>query len=427
VPQPSPSLLTDNRPVRTRRAVGALATLALALSACSGDKGGGTQTAAAAPATGARGGAAGGPVGPGGGAPTIVLSSSDVSTARRGPIEVTTAITGDLRPVETVEVRARLEGDLVGVFVNEGDRVRAGQLLARFEASEQESNSRSAEAERAAAEAALTTAQWNAEQSAELFKAGAIPERDYKVTEQEVIAARARLAAAEARVRSTSSVVTDTRVLSPVTGIVERRLVQNGERVAPGTAMFSVVRNEVLELAASVPGRQAGEIRPGQPVRFTADGRAFEGTVARVSPTIDPSTRALTVYTRIPNPGGTLKGNTFATGRIIGRTVDGALVVPSPALRQSGEGGESFVYRLAGQTIERTPVRLGVVDEGAGIAQVLEGLSEGDRVIVGNVGTIGSGMRVQVVGEGPGQPAPAGQGQGQAPRQGQGRGEGRQQ
>jgi RND family efflux transporter MFP subunit len=399
VPQPSPSLQTDNRPSgRNRRAVALLTAVAVALAGCSGDKGGGTQTAAAAPAAGGPAG----PAGPGGrdGAPTIVLSNTDVSTARRGSIEVTTAITGDLRPVETVEVRARLEGDLVGVYVREGDRVRAGQLLARFEASEQESNSRSAEAERAAAEAALTTAQWNAEQSAELFKAGAIPERDYKVTEQEVIAVRARLAAAEAQVRSTSSFVTDTRVLSPVTGIVERRLVQNGERVAPGTAMFTVVRNEVLELAASVPGRQAGEIRPGQPVRFTADGRAFEGTVARVSPTIDPATRALTVYVRIPNSAGTLKGNTFATGRIVGRTIDSAVVVPTTALRQSGEGGGSFVYRLAGQTVERAPVRLGVVDEGAGLAQVLEGVKEGDRVIVGNVGALGTGMRAQVVGEG---------------------------
>jgi RND family efflux transporter MFP subunit len=404
VPQPSPTLPIDNcSPTRTRRVASALsacAAFAILLAGCSGDKGGGAQTAAAAPANaGPAGGGSGGP----GGAPTIVLSSTDVSTARRSSIEATTPITGDLRPVETVEVRARLEGDLVGVYAREGDRVRQGQLLARFEASEQESNSRSAEAERVAAEAALTTAQWNAEQSAELFKAGAIPERDNKVAEQEVIAAQARLAAAEAQVRSRSSFVTDTRVLSPVTGIVERRLVQDGERVAPGTAMFTVVRNEVLELAASVPGRQAGEIRAGQPVRFTADGRAFEGTVARVSPTIDPTTRALTVYIRIPNPGGTLKGNTFASGRIVGRTIDSAVVVPSSALRQSGEGGQSFVYRLAGQTVERAPVRLGVVDDGAGLAQVLEGVNEGDRVIVGNVGAIGTGMRVQVVGEGEGE------------------------
>jgi len=320
---------------------------------------------------------------------------------RRGEIEAATPITGDLRPIETVEVRARIEGDLVGVYAREGERVASGQLLARFEASEQESNSRSAEAERAAAEAALATAQWSAEQSAELFKAGAIPEQDYKVAEQGVAAARAQLAAAEARVRSTSSFVTDTRVLSPVKGVVERRLVQDGERVAGGAPMFTIVRNDVLELTAAVPARQAADVRPGQTVRFTADGRAFDGTVARTSPTIDPATRSLTVYVRVPNANGALRGNTFATGRVVGRTIEGTLVIPSAALRQSGEGGESFVYRLAGGTIERAPVRLGVVDETAGLAQVIEGLSQGDRVIVGNVGAIGSGMRAQVVGEAP--------------------------
>lgn len=383
----------------------ALAAVAALAAGCSGDKEG-AQTAAAAPATGqpgagARGGpgAAGGSDGAGGGrgAPSVALSASDVSVVRRRAIEASTPIAGDLRPVETVEVRARLEGDLVGVYVNEGERVSAGQLLARFEASEQVSDRRSAEAERAAAEAALNTAQWNAEQSGELFRAGAIPERDYRVAEQAVSAARAQLAAAEARLRSTGSFVTDTRVLSPVAGVVERRVVQNGERVARGAPMFTVVRNDVLELTASVPSRSAGDVRPGQTVHFTADGRAFDGTVARVSPTIDPATRSLTVYVRVPNHDGTLKGNTFATGRVIGQTIDGALVVPTTALRQAGDDSASFVYRLAGGTIDRTPVRLGVVDEATGVAQVLDGLSEGDRVIVGNVGAIGSGMRATVV------------------------------
>jgi multidrug efflux pump subunit AcrA (membrane-fusion protein) len=103
------------------------------------------------------------------------------------------------------------------------------------------------------------------------------------------------------------------------------------------------------------------------------------------------------VYVRVPNHDGTLKGNTFATGRVIGQTIDGALVVPTTALRQAGDDSASFVYRLAGGTIDRTPVRLGVVDEATGVAQVLDGLSEGDRVIVGNVGAIGSGMRATVV------------------------------
>ena len=329
-----------------------------------------------------------------------MLAASDVGEVRKVSIEAATPITGDLRPVETVEVRARLEGDLVGIYVNEGERVARGQLMARFESSEQESDRQSAAAELAAAQSSLNTAEWSAEQSAELFRAGAIAERDHKLAQQEVTTARAQVAAARARVRSTGSFVTDTRVLAPVAGIVERRVVQSGEHVARGAPMFTVVRNDVLELTASVPARLAGDVRAGQRVRFTADGRQFEGTVARVSPTIDPATRALTVYVRIPNANGALRGNTFATGRVVGRTIPDALVVPMPAVRQAQAGDSNFVYRIANGAVQRVPVRLGVTDEAAGVAQVLDGLAEGDRVVVGNVGTLGSGMKVQVLGTG---------------------------
>jgi membrane fusion protein (multidrug efflux system) len=318
-----------------------------------------------------------------------------------GPIEAGVAVTGDLRPVEQIAVRARLEGDLEAVLVREGDRVREGQLLARFEASEEVSNRESAVAERAAAESEVATAEWNAEQSAELFRAGAIAEQAHRTAQQQLAAARARLAAAQARVRATSSTAADTRVLSPTTGVVATRDVEVGERVSRGAAMFTVVRNDQLELAASVPARQANEIRPGQPVRFVADGQALEGRVARVSPTINPATRAVEVYLQVGNPGGRLKGNTFAAGRIIGRTIDDAILVPVAAIRQAGDGGASFVYRVGGgDVVERVPVSVGVSDDTRGVVQVTDGLAAGDRVIVGNVGAIGAGSKVQIVGEG---------------------------
>ncbi|CAA9295193.1 MAG: hypothetical protein AVDCRST_MAG11-426, partial [uncultured Gemmatimonadaceae bacterium] len=218
----------------------------------------------------------------------------------------------------------------------------------------------------------------------------------------------ARLAAAEARVRSTSSFVTDTRVLAPTRGVVAARQVEDGEHVARGASMFTVVRNDVLELAANVPARRAGDLRAGLPVRFTADGRRFDGRVARVSPTIDPASRSLTVYVEVPNADGALRGNSFATGRVVGRSVRDALLVPTAALRQGADSSSTYVYRINGDKIQRAPVRLGIVDDVQGIAQVAEGLDTGDRVVVGNVGTLGEGMRVTVVGEGNGAGTTAG-------------------
>jgi membrane fusion protein (multidrug efflux system) len=342
----------------------------------------------------------GGPGGPGGRrAPAITLAASDVATIGRSVIEESVQISGDLRPIETVIVRARLEGDLDGVYVREGQTVAAGQLLAQFEASEEQSNRASALADREAAQSEVTNAQWNLEQNTQLFRAGAIAEQELKASQQAAAAARARLAAAEARVRATSSMVRDTRVTAPTSGVIEKRFVQPGEHLARGANMFTLVRSNVLELAAAVPARQANVVRVGQVVHFTADGRRFDGEVARISPTIDPATRAATVYVQVPNSTNVLRGGTFATGRVVTRTLGDVVSVPGAAIRQSPGGGRPFVYRIAGRTLDVAPVTVGAADEARGLVHVVEGLNAGDRVVVGNVGALGRGMQVIIAGE----------------------------
>jgi RND family efflux transporter MFP subunit len=375
----------------------ALIAAAALAGGCSKDAKGSPADSASGQASASKAGeAAGGANRP---SPSITLASTDVAIIAPSTIEAGVALTGDLRPIETIDVRARIEGDLTNVYVREGQQVSAGQLLARFEADEQESSQASAEADRAAARTDLANAQWTAEQDAALFKAGAIAERDYKIAEQAVATSRARLAAAEARLRSMGNQARDTRVVAPVTGIINKRMVEGSAHVARGDQLFTIVRNGTLELAAAVPARQAGEVRIGQIVHFVADAKRFDGRVARVSPTVDPSTRAITVYVEIPNPGGTLRGGTFATGRIVSRTLNNVLTVPTAGLRQSQEDGKPFVYRIDGKTINIALVQLGAVDERLGVAQVTDGLQAGDRVIVGNVGTLGRGMQATIAGE----------------------------
>ena len=93
-------------------------------------------------------------------------------------------------------------------------------------------------------------------------------------------------------------------------------------------------------------------------------------------------------------------GDPAEGGLPFGRTVTDALTVPTAAVRQGAADGRPFVYRISAQsTVENTPVQLGVVDERAAVAEVLSGLRAGDRVIVGNVGTLGRGMKVVMAGE----------------------------
>lgn len=378
-------------------ALGALALLSLgackktgeaATAGAAGDaKGAAAPGATAAPGAGARG------------APSaMVLGPGDVAQVKPGTIEASILISGDLKPIEEIAVRSRVEGDVVQVLAREGDRVTTGQLMARFESSVQEGERASALADRESAKADVANAQWNADQSEELFKAGAIAERDLRTAQQTLAAAKARLAAAEARLKASAQTAQDTRVLAPTTGIIADRTVEPGEHVSRGATLFTVVRNDVLELEAAVPARQAGELAVGQVVRFASSGLQMEGKVARISPTINPANRSITVYMQVPNRNGAIKGNAFATGRIVGQSIRNALLVPTAAVRQSARSGDKpFVYRIEGGKVQHAEVELGIVDETINMTQVLSGLAVGDQIIVGNVGALGRGMSVRVM------------------------------
>jgi RND family efflux transporter MFP subunit len=398
------------------RSPAALISAAILVGAgCSKEPGDGTPASAAAATTkGNRPGAPGSDKGANdGGAPggrraaSIILAASDVKAVERGTIEAGIAISGDLRAIEEAVVRARLEGDLVGVYVREGDHVKEGQLLARFEDSEQESNRTSAIADREAAQSDLETAKWNAEQAEQLFKAGAIAERDLRTAQQTLAASRARLAAAEARVRATTSLLTDTRALAPTMGMVAKRSVENGEHVARGADMFTVVRSDILELAAA--SRLARRARFASARGFITLRAGAISTAASHASTLDRPHESVDhgVYAGA-NGAGELKANSFATGRIVSRTVDGAIVIPAQAIRQAQGSDKPFVYRLdANDALERASVSVGIVDESQAIAEITEGLNPGDRIIVGNAGTLGAGMKVTIAGGGEG-PNPGG-------------------
>ena len=383
------------------RFASAIAFIALLTTACGGEP---KDAAAGAPggqAAASGGAAVGAAVGGAAGAPrrtaSVVLGAADVARVARGSIEAGIPISGDLRAIETLSLKSRLEGNVEQVYVREGDRVRAGATLARFEAIDFESALRSAEADVTSATTAALTAQWNYDQSKDLFKVGAIAERDLRATEQAAASAKAQQAAAESRLRAAQSQVRDTRIVAPVNGTIQFRRVQGGEHISRGAELFTLVRTEILELTAALPARRANDVKPGQSVRFLADGKTFTGRVARVSPTIDQASRSITAYVQIPNPSGELKGNTFSSGQIIAQTLQNVLVVPQPAVR-FGQDSKPFVYRITAGELEQVAVTVGITDEARNLVEIKDGLQIGDQVVIGNVGTLGRGMKAQIIG-----------------------------
>ncbi|MGI8510748.1 MAG: efflux RND transporter periplasmic adaptor subunit, partial [Gemmatimonadaceae bacterium] len=312
------------------------------------------------------GSAAGGGKGP----RTVILAPSDVAVAQTAPISDGVAITGTLLPIETVDVRARIDGDVTGVYVREGQHVSQGQLLAQFEAVAEQTSAVSAQAGSAAARAELSQAQWNFKQTTDLYHAGAVSEADYRTAQQQVNAASARLAAAAATQSAASITARDTRVTAPISGIISTKVVDVGEHLARGGPMFTLVRNTTLELAATVPERQSSSMKVGQRVTFSVGGQNLTGKVARVSPIIDPSSRSITVYIDVDNSNGSIKGNSLATGTVLVTTVNGALLIPTGALHQGADSGKTYVYRINSGAVEQTNVTVGIVDNRAGKAQI---------------------------------------------------------
>lgn len=326
----------------------------------------------------------------------VVLAPDDVTMAEAQSVGAGVALTGSLRPYKEVEVRAQIAGLVTGMQVDRGDGVREGQTLAAIEADGIRSQAAGAQAAVAAAESNLVVAQRQAESATTLYEAGAMSEMEHRSAQAGLAAAEAQLAASRAQAAAASEAARHATITTPITGEVSNRQVSEGEAVNPGQPLFTVVNTDVLELAGLIPVSQAARVRPGQPVEFTLDaypGRIFEGSVARVEPTAQASTRQIGVYVQLPNADRELVGGLFAKGRVLSEGSDTVVVVPTGAVR--GSGGSTHVWIIEDGRAARRAVTVGTRDEDRGIVQITDGLEGGERVIAAP-GTINEGMPVRL-------------------------------
>lgn len=338
-------------------------------------------------------------------APEVVLAPGDLAPAATTELRGGVALAGSLNPYRVVEVKAQVPGVVQGLSVDRGSAVRQGQMLARIEAAGIQSQAGGAAAQVAGAQAALAQAQRQLESARTLHDAGAMSEISYRAAETQVASARAQLAAARAGATGASEQAGRTRVISPLTGRVSDRKVQTGEAVSVGAVILTVVDSRHLELNGQVPVEQAAAVREGQPVEFTLNsdpGRTLRGTVSRVDPVADPSTRQVGVTLRLPNENGALIGGLYATGRVLTGVTRIAVAVPSAAVRTAGT--ESFVWVVKDGKAERRVITVGERDDANGRVAVSAGLTAGEQVVV-VPGEIEEGARVVVRAATPAAPA----------------------
>lgn len=331
--------------------------------------------------------------------PVLELTEADLFVVRGGEIGRALRANGSLRAARQAVVRAKIGGEIVDVPVREGDRVEAGQVIARIDRSEYESRYRERLASLEAAKAQAAFAETTRKKNEDLLQKKFISSQAYDNAKSGAEVGAAQADALKAQVDLAKKALDDTVVRAPIAGWVAERSVQRGDKTNVDGKLFTLVDLRTLELEALVPANEIAQVTIGQEFVASVEGfgeRRFAGRVARVAPSAQSGNRNVPIYIEIDNKDAALKTGLFAEGRLgLGRKTAVALA-PTSALRT--EAGGSFVYVLAGDRIRKLPVDIGIVSEGDGLAEIARGLEPGAKVIAANLGTLKDGARFRIAG-----------------------------
>lgn len=309
--------------------------------------------------------------------PTVV----EAVVAKRDTIQVSVRSVGSLEADALVELRAETDGRISRVLFEEGGAVRRGQVLVLLDQDRLRSETEAAAAavERARVEAENLERQ--VERNRGLLESGAISQQAYDDLETRRETARAALAEARAALQVARERLEDASVRAPFDGRAGERAIDPGDYVQRADPLVTVVDDDTLEMAFSVPERYVGRLRSGSPVRLTVQSypdRTFEGAVTFVSPTVDPTNRTVRLKARVPNPALELAAGQFANVELGLERRPDAVVVPEAAVVP--QGGQTYVFLVQEGVARRQAVRLG--ERTPGIVEVTSGVRAGDTVVV---------------------------------------------
>jgi RND family efflux transporter MFP subunit len=365
----------------------AIVAAAMATSACGGE---GATQAAEAP---------------------LPLPAVPVVRAVAGTVETAVEFSGSLAPQTRVEVHAKLGGTLDKVFVQLGDRVAEGAVLATLDRREIDAQVDAvaaavnvARAGLDAADAGLANAAQEVERARNLFEKGAMPKQRLDGADTAWRAARAQrdlakatVAQADAALRRAREVQRDATLRAPVSGVIVERNFDAGNLVGPGSdkPVVAVADIRTLKLEAGVSELEAGRLKVGSTATITLPakpGEVYEGRLAAIAPEIDPRNRHFQIEIRVDNRAQRLLGGMYASARIVVAKADG-IVVPREAIFD--RGGRRSVYRVDGDTVRAVAVTEGLSDGAR--TQIVSGLKAGDLVVSDARRDVADGARVRPI------------------------------
>ena len=299
--------------------------------------------------------------------------------------------TGQIEPLQSIELRPEVDGRLVEIMVREGALVTQGTPLFKVDDAELKAQVARAQADRDLAQQALTRTR------ALLADKAAAP-ADVERAEAQMRSTQAGLDLLQLRLDRTV-------VRAPFTGVAGQRLASLGDYVNNSTRLITLQTVNPQRAAFQVPERYADQLKVGQRVLFRVAalaGRDFTGTVDFVDPRVQLPSRSITIKALVPNPRRELASGMFIEARLQTATRPSALVIPEDAV--SPFAGAMYVWVINDAKAERREVVLGV--RTPGYVEVQRGLTLGEQVVVGGTDRLqpGSEVRSTVVDRDPTRP-----------------------
>ena len=327
-------------------------------------------------------------------APSIELAASDVFTAKTQTLSLGIAVSGSLKATQSAIVKARVAGELLELSVREGDRVQAGQVIARIEPSEYQARVRQTQQQADAAKAQVDIAQRQFDNNQALVNQGFISQTALLTSQASLNGAKATHEAALAALDLTNKSLADATLRSPLSGVVAQRLAQPGERVAIEARLVEVINLSQLELEAALTAEDASRVRVGMTAQLNVEGvsEPVPAKVLRINPSVQMGSRSILVYLGVQGREGLRQGQ-FAQGSLGTQSLQ-VMAVPVSSLRT--DKPQPYVQVVQDGLVRHITVRTGERSEGEQQSLVaVTDVSEGTQVLSGSVGAVREGVRAK--------------------------------
>lgn len=289
---------------------------------------------------------------------------------------------GAVEPWLRLDLVARITGTVETVLVAEGDRVQAGQTLARLETAEYRIAVD-------AARAAHTLAKADYERGRAMLKTRVIPTATLEST-------AARLQTAAAELERAQLNLTRCAITAPMDAVIKRLDAKVGLYLAVGDPVGELLQIDRVKAVVGIPESDVDAVRRLHQVALTIQALGDRPLIGRkhfLAPSPDSAAYLYRLELALDNPGHDILPGMFFRARIVKKSIPDGLAVPLYSVISRGD--EQYVFIAEGDTARRRPVRLGVIE--GWLVQVVEGLAPGDRVLVEGHREVEDGQGIRVI------------------------------